>query len=116
MITATPSVSRTDIEAVLSKIRSLSTKTQTLGAPQSASVSSTGFHDIMSNLKTGLSAISNTQNETEALKQSYLKGSADVPLSQVLVSSARSKVAFEGLIAVRKLFVEAYKEVMNMPV
>ena len=116
MITATPSVSRSDIEAVLSKIRSLSDKAQTLGTAQNVPVSNTGFNNIMSSLKTGLAAVSHTQNETDALKQSYLNGSADVPLSQVLVSSARSKVAFEGLIAVRKLFVEAYKEVMNMPV
>ena len=50
------------------------------------------------------------------LKNKYISGDANVSLSQVVVASEKSKLAFEGLIVVRNKCLESYKEIMNMPV
>jgi flagellar hook-basal body complex protein FliE len=70
----------------------------------------------MSMAKDGLMKVSQLQSETENLKSAYVSGSGNVSLSQVVVASQKSKLAFEGLIAVRNKILEAYKDIMNMPV
>ncbi len=113
----TTAVAKADIEAVLSKIRSLSNQAGHLTEKKPTEASSnTGFSSIINTVKNSLTAVSNAQNDAQTLKSSYIKGDPDVSLSQVLASSARSKVAFEGLITIRKHFIESYKEIMNMPI
>ena len=43
-------------------------------------------------------------------------GDQDVSLSDVMIARNKSSVAFEATIQVRNKLVEAYKEVMTMPV
>jgi flagellar hook-basal body complex protein FliE len=50
------------------------------------------------------------------LKQSYMTGDSNVSISQVMMSTMKSKLAFEGLLVVRNKLLDAYKEIMNMPV
>ena len=116
MMKSTTAISKSDIQAVLSKIRGLSHQTEQVASNNKLDkLPAPGFDKIISNVKNSLTQVSQTQNEAQMLKTQYLKGDPEVSLSQVLVSSTKSKVAFEGLVAIRKHFIEAYKEVMNMP-
>ena len=106
---------RSDITELLAKIREVSNKsnliqdTKSTGATQS-------FGDIMSMAKGAIGNISHIQNQTETLKNAYIMGDSNVSMSQVVVASQKSKLAFEGLVSVRNKILEAYKEIMNMPV
>lgn len=114
MTTAIPAISRAEIAESLSKIRNISVPTQASGLAQAKPMSP--FKDIMSVAQQSLKAINATQNGAESMKEAYLKGDPKVSLSTVLLSSIQSKVAFEGLLVVRNKLIEAYKEIMNMPV
>lgn len=117
MINSAAAISKSDIEAVLSKIRSLSNQTNQLTEKKNVEASTTsGFESIISTVKNSLSSVSKVENQAQAFKASFMQGEPDVSLSQVLVSSARSKIAFEGLITIRKHFIEAYKEIMSLPI
>jgi len=117
MVTSTSEISKSNIDQVLSKIRDISSQTKALSDNKITEPDKTsGFDSIISNVKNSLGKISETQNESQNIKNAYIHGDPNVSLSQVLVSSAQSKVAFEGLIAVRKHLIEAYKEIMNMPI
>ncbi|QDP73457.1 flagellar hook-basal body complex protein FliE [Legionella israelensis] len=117
MVTATKNITKSNIEQILSKIRDFSQQTHPVPLNKKTNApASQSFDSIIHGLKQGLSHVSKTQNESQNLKTAYIKGEPDVSLSQVLVSSAQSKVAFEGLLAVRRHFIDAYKEIMNMPV
>lgn len=110
---AVPAISRAQIMDTLAKIRSTSEK------PQLANLNinkTSGFHEIMGAAKSALSSINQTQNTSESLKASYLKGDTNVSLPQVLISAIHSKVAFEGLLVVRNKLIDAYKEIMSMPI
>ncbi|MCV5230713.1 flagellar hook-basal body complex protein FliE, partial [Escherichia coli] len=44
------------------------------------------------------------------------RGDADVSLSDVMIARNKSSVAFEATVQIRNKLVEAYKDLMNMPV
>ncbi|MDR3476551.1 MAG: flagellar hook-basal body complex protein FliE [Gammaproteobacteria bacterium] len=113
-INSVPGV-RTDINDLLTKIREVSNKSKSLS--ESHSVGATkSFDDIMSVAKGALTNVSQVQTESEKVKNAYISGDSSVSMSQVVVASQKSKLAFEGLVSVRNKILEAYKEIMNMPV
>jgi flagellar hook-basal body complex protein FliE len=68
-------------------------------------------------------ALSSAINNVNALQQSssnmqvrFDRGDEGVSLSDVMIARNKSSVAFEATIQVRNKLVDAYKELMNMPV
>jgi flagellar hook-basal body complex protein FliE len=106
---------RADISDMLSKIREVSNKTPALSTVTQAQPTS-NFGDVMSLAKTALTHVTQLQTQSEAVKNAYIAGDSSVSMSQVVVASQKSKLAFEGLVTVRNKILEAYKEIMNMPV
>lgn len=111
---AVPAISKEQIMNTLTRIRSMSEKTAFINPKETKP--SSGFDEVMGAARSVLTSINTTQNNAESLKESYLKGDVKVSLPQVLVSSIQSKVAFEGLLVVRNKLIDAYKEIMNMPI
>lgn len=109
-------ISRVDISETLSKIRSISTKTTVFGEHGVNPVNETRFNQIMAVAKDSIASINNTQIQADSIKNAYLSGDPNVSMSQVMMSTMKSKVAFEGLLVVRNKLLEAYKEIMNMPI
>lgn len=107
---------RSDIDAALSRIRQLSSAGKNLDTQALGPNAVSGFDQVFNLAKTSLHTVNTLENESDALKLAYMKGSQDVSLSQILVSSIKSKAAFEGLLVVRNKLLESYKEIMNMPV
>ncbi len=114
---------RADISEMLSKIREMSNKSKVFiedsgiaATNATAAPSVAKFDDVLSMAKNAIDNVSQTQAESERLKNSYVTGDSDVSMSQVIVASQKSKLAFEGLISVRNKILEAYKEIMNMSV
>jgi len=104
-----------DINAILSRIREMSTKSPAL-ASHTQQVGPAKFDQVLSMVKDSVGTVNDLQLKSENIKNDYLLGSNNVSLSQVIVSSEKSKLAFEGLVAVRNKILDAYKEIMNMPV
>lgn len=106
---------RSDISEMISKIRELSNKnnifadTNKVGQPS-------GFEEVLSMTKNAVSNVNDLQQESSALKAAYVTGDSNVSMSQIIVASQKSKLAFEGLLAVRNKILDAYKEIMNMPI
>lgn len=106
---------RSDIAEMLNKIREVSHREKSLSSAVSTT-ESTSFSNIMESTKGALNHVNSLQSHSEAMKSQYLSGDQNVSLSQVVVASEKSKLAFEGLLVVRNKCLEAYKEIMNMPV
>lgn len=109
--------SKTDISAMLSKIRAISNSTKAFGASTIAPTEhASSFQAIMSVAKDAIGSVSKAQEQTDMLKNAYISGDKNVSISEVMISSVKSKVAFEGLLAVRNKLIESYKEIMSMPI
>lgn len=109
-------ISRVDISETLSKIRSISNKTKVFGESGVGPVNETKFNQILAVAKDSIAGVNSAQIQADSIKSAYLTGDPNVSMSQVMMTTMKSKVAFEGLLVVRNKLLEAYKEIMNMPI
>lgn len=106
---------RPEINEIMSKIREISNKSNVF-KPNEAPKESGNFESLLSVAKNAVSQVNEMQVSSDAVKTAYIAGDGNVSMSQVIVASQKSKLAFEGLLVVRNKILEAYKEIMNMQV
>lgn len=63
-----------------------------------------------------LNQVNNLSQQSDGLKARFEMGDASVNLSDVMVASQKSTLAFEATLRVRNKVVQAYQDIMNMPV
>lgn len=109
---------RSDINEMLSKIREVSGKTKMFGEHDGIKPAHelSGFDGVMNATKGVVSNVNQQIVERDRLQDAYISGDSNVSMSQVILATQKSKMAFEGLISVRNKILDAYKEIMNMPV
>ncbi len=99
------------IQQVLAQMRAMKVETTPSGAP--AAESKVDFGDL---LKNSINQVNATQKEAGRLKTSFELGEGDANLAQVMVASQKSSLSFQAMVQVRNKLVEAYKDIMSMPV
>lgn len=72
--------------------------------------------DFGSLLKDALGNVNALAQETGKLRSAIEMGDPNVSLAQVMIASQKSSLAFEATVQVRNKLVEAYKDIMSMPV
>lgn len=103
-------MSTPEINQVLAQMRVLSAQATGGGAgeaPQS---------DFGELLQRSIKAVNETQQTAGELKTAFERGDEGIDLAQVMIAAQKSSVSFEAMVAVRNKLVEAYKDVMSMPV
>lgn len=71
------------------------------------------FSDLLSK---AVNTVNETQQKSSALTTAYVQGDPSVSLSQVMIQSQKSSVSFQALTQVRNRVVQAYEDIMKMPV
>ncbi|CAK4067060.1 flagellar hook-basal body complex protein FliE [Vibrio sp. MarTm2] len=71
------------------------------------------FGELLNNAINNVNSLSKASGD---LQTRFDRGDENVSLSDVMIARNKSSVAFEATIQVRNKLVEAYKELMNMPV
>lgn len=114
------------ISSILSQIRTHEMRTQgalgNVGAAGDAAPSNAvgGVQPAASNFQQTLSnaidGVSKAQNDAGALQQAFEIGDPRADLARVMVAMQHSQVAFKAAVEVRNRLVQAYQEVMNMPI
>lgn len=82
-------------------------------AQPTASLSNNNFGDLLGQ---ALNNVNGLQKQSAVLQTRFDQGDADVSLSDVMIARNKASVSFDATIQVRNKMVEAYKELMNMPV
>jgi len=82
------------------------------GAPIGQAEKVPGFNDLF---KQAIGSVNELQQQSSALATAYEKGDGQVSLSQVMVASQKASVSFQAITQVRNRLVDAYKDIMNMP-
>ena len=75
--------------------------------------SSTEFSSL---LKNALDTVNELQQDSKHKVTAVEMGDRRVSLAEAMIASQKSSVAFEATVQVRNKLVEAYKDIMNMPV
>ena len=112
-------MSQMEIDRVLAQIRSFSSAARAgavggLGgaAPTAPGATDNGFANL---LKQGIAKVNETQSRANTLATQFEKGVPGVELPQVMLEMQKANVSFRALAEVRNKFVDAYREIMNMP-
>jgi flagellar hook-basal body complex protein FliE len=104
------SVSSMSINQVLDQIR---TNSRNMLGNEVPNVSKADFGSL---LESSIAKVSTMQNEATTLKTGYELGEPDIDLPTVMISMQKASLAFEAMAEVRNKFLNAYQEIMNMPV
>ncbi len=98
-------------DQLLSQIRSMS---RTLQSPQLPSEpQATGFGDMLRNT---LDAVNEAQQTSRKLKTGFVNGTGDASLAEVMIAAQKANLSFRAVTEVRNKLVQAYQDIMNMPV
>ena len=110
----TNSIDSTNIEQLLATMRSL--RAQAVGNPELAANGAAGEADFGQLMKQSIEAVNQTQLRAKEMKHAFETGEQEVNLAEVMVAVQKSSISFEAMVQVRNKLIDAYKEVMNMPV
>ena len=110
-------MSQMEIDRVLAQIRSISQTTRpgansAAGAAGAVGGIDNGFAKL---LKQGIDSVNATQSKATDLATKFERGVPGVELPQVMLEMQKANISFRALTEVRNKFVEAYREIMNMP-
>jgi flagellar hook-basal body complex protein FliE len=101
-----------NIDQILTQMRTMSA--QAASTPRVAEESvGASFGDLLSQ---SINQVNETQQHAGELKRAFELGENDVDLAEVMVAVQKSSLSFETMLQVRNKLVDAYKEVMNMPI
>jgi flagellar hook-basal body complex protein FliE len=101
---STPEISR-----VLAEMRALAARSH--GGPTELPESG-GFGDL---LKQSVDAVDRQRQASSALQRSFELGETQ-DLATVMIANQKANLSFQAMVTVRNRLVEAYKDVMNMPI
>ena len=72
--------------------------------------------DFAALLQTSLQQVSNAQADARQLAKSLELGAPNVNIEDVIISLEKAGVSFQAMVQVRNKLVEAYQQVMSMPI
>ncbi|PUB85629.1 MAG: flagellar hook-basal body complex protein FliE [gamma proteobacterium symbiont of Ctena orbiculata] len=101
-----------NIDQVLAQMRVMAAQ----ATNNSSQASESGGADFGELLKQSIDHVNSAQQEASALRTAFESGEGDMDLAQVMIAAQKSSLSFEAMVQVRNKLVEAYKDVMNMPI
>lgn len=108
-----------EIDRVLSQIRALSAQASSGAAKpamadkETTAVAGPGFAQL---LKQGINQVNSAQASATQMATAFERGTPGVELPQVMLEMQKASVSFRALTEVRNRMVNAYQEIMNMPI
>lgn len=99
-----------NIQNVLAQMRTLSIEA---GAKPQAVDSGSDFAAM---LKQSIDTVNQHQQVAGNMANDFEMGKPDVSLAEVMVASQKASVSFQAMLQVRNKLVDAYKDVMSMPI
>ncbi len=102
-----------EVNQLLDKMRAMTAQAQGIPAETGAVNGAESFSSMFTN---AINTVNDIQQQSGALVKGFQQGNPDIALSDVMVASQKSSVAFEATVQVRNRLVEAYQAVMRMPI
>ncbi|WP_045860430.1 flagellar hook-basal body complex protein FliE [Teredinibacter purpureus] len=120
---------RMDVNRLLMEMRAIKQQTNAFGNPgaiagrdrvegtqalgQASKVNGPGFGEIM---EQAVNKVNEVQQASSSMSEAYVRGDQNIDVTDVMIASQKAGVAFDAMLQVRNKLVEAYRDVMNMPI
>ncbi|MGY3039526.1 flagellar hook-basal body complex protein FliE [Rhodanobacter sp. TND4EL1] len=113
-------MSTIDVNNLLSQMRQMTAQvrpaeTAFKAAPIGAQAAS-GAADFSSVLKQSISAVGRSQMEAGRMAASFERGDPGADLGRTMIAVQKADLSLRTMVEVRNKLVDAYKDIMNMPV
>jgi len=82
----------------------------------SAETTAEGPTDFGALLKASIDQVNTSQQNASALAEGFEAGAPNADLGEVMVALQKADISFKAMTEVRNRLVNAYQEIMNMPV
>lgn len=111
-----------DINSVLSQIRALQsqikpmTPAATPALSPAAATQPSAAGSFSNVLRQGLDQVNQAQKSADVMATAFERGTPGVELPQVMLEMQKASVSFRAVTEVRNRMVNAYQEIMNMPI
>ena len=99
-----------NVNQVLAQMRAMS-----IEAGSKPQVNGDSGEDFAAMLKESIDAVNQTQKNSVNMATAFETGQSDVSLAEVMIASQKANVSFQAMLQVRNKLVDAYKDVMSMP-
>lgn len=116
-------MSSMQIDAVLSQIRAMQSQIKGIASPNEAAQVAAANGTVQSPagsfanvMKQGLDAVNQSQQRAATMATQFEQGVPGVELPQVMLEMQKASVSFRAVTEVRNKFVDAYQQIMNMPI
>jgi flagellar hook-basal body complex protein FliE len=110
-------MSSMQITQVLAEMRALQARASGIGeSPPMAMAPSAQPSEFANLMKGSIDSVSRMQNHAESMASAYQAGDKSVDLTNVMLEMQKASLAFRAMTEVRNKLVDAYQQVMNMPV
>ncbi|GAA6168590.1 flagellar hook-basal body complex protein FliE [Sessilibacter corallicola] len=71
------------------------------------------FSEMLTN---AIDSVNNLQQESGNLSKAYAMGDESVKIEEVMIAGEKARVGFQATLQVRNKLIEAYQDIMNMPI
>ena len=101
------------ISQVLAEMRALQARASGISEAPAGQAQPSDFANLMKN---SVDHVAGMQNQATALADAFEAGDKSVDLTRVMLEAQKASLAFRAMTEVRNKLVDAYQQVMNMPV
>ena len=101
------------VDQVLAQMRIMSAQVKAGGQAETSPSQQESFVDM---LKQSIDSVNQTQQNASAMAKAFETGEGNASLAEIMVAAQKSNLSFEAVVRVRNKLVEAYKDIMNMPI
>lgn len=104
-------MSSVEMTRLLGEMRRLAATAET--QPEASVGGSNGFADLLRN---SVDAVNEAQTTAADMAAALERGEASVNLPEVMIALQKASLSFQAMTEVRNRLVNAYQEIMNMPI
>jgi len=98
-------------QQLLSRIRAMQAELN--GPPPARQPEGSGFGEMLAG---AINQVNEAQQTSATMKKAFETGSGEASLAEVMIAAQKADLSFRAMTEVRNKLVNAYQEIMNMPV
>ncbi|MCW0200846.1 MAG: flagellar hook-basal body complex protein FliE [Rhodanobacter thiooxydans] len=103
----------TSLNQMITELRSTAQVAAGKPAGQTGADSGADFSDA---LKNAIEQVSAAQEQAKQMSEGFITGTSEANLQDVMIASQKASLSFQQMVQVRNKLVNAYQDIMNMPV
>lgn len=103
----------TSLNQMITELRSTAQVAASKPSAQSGEGSGADFSDA---LKNAIEQVSAAQAQARQMSEGFITGTSEANLQDVMIASQKASLSFQQMVQVRNKLVNAYQDIMNMPV